>query len=442
MSSCSSPSPSGSLVSMGELESSNTTTLQQRLQFILHSRAEWWAYSIFWQASSKDSDDSNNHCPNMRPKVLKWGDGHFRGDKENNKSRHQEWRFPNCVDGVTELEWFYTVSVTRSFAPGDGAVGRAFSSATHVWLAGESEFLLHSHECERIREAATHGVKTLVCIPTASGVLELGSSETIVQDWSLLQLAQSVMTSNNWDSDVSREAQPMRRKTGKNENPVKSSASDQLLMPLNHVEAERQRRERLNQRFYALRSVVPNVSKMDKASLLSDAVAYINELKAKIEELEGRFKMQNSKKLVDEEEEAATSVHSSSSNCRSNTVGGVEVNIVGTEAMIRVQCLDVNHPAARLMDALRKLDLHIHHASVSRVKDLMLQDVVVTMANWHLQNNDPVQILQWNNLNYYEEIAPNLPCHFLHLYPYHHLNSMQMQMQKQKYVMKIHLCYD
>ena len=37
-----------------------------------------------------------------------------------------------------------------------------------------------------------------------------------------------------------------------------------------------------------LRSVVPNVSKMDKASLLSDAVAYIEELKAKIQNLEAK----------------------------------------------------------------------------------------------------------------------------------------------------------
>lgn len=36
--------------------------------------------------------------------------------------------------------------------------------------------------------------------------------------------------------------------------------------PLSHVQAERQRREKLNQRFYALRAVVPNVSKVSPLS--------------------------------------------------------------------------------------------------------------------------------------------------------------------------------
>ncbi|KAM0885861.1 hypothetical protein ACQ4PT_030066 [Festuca glaucescens] len=52
--------------------------------------------------------------------------------------------------------------------------------------------------------------------------------------------------------------------------------------PLNQLEAEQRRRDELNKRLYALRAVVPKVSKLDKFSLLSDAVAYIQELEARL----------------------------------------------------------------------------------------------------------------------------------------------------------------
>ncbi|XP_057511711.1 transcription factor MYC2-like [Actinidia eriantha] len=142
---------------------------------------------------------------------------------------------------------------------------------------------------------------------------------------------------------------------------------------MNHVEAERQRRDKLNHGFYKLRSVVPNVSKMDRASLLSDAVAYIEELKAKIKILEANVGQRKHKACVMERHGNYQST--------STWSGEVGVKILGSEALIRVQCVDVNFPSARLMGVMRDLELQIHHASVSKVKEVMLQDVVVRVPH-------------------------------------------------------------
>ncbi|KAG9143988.1 hypothetical protein Leryth_013880 [Lithospermum erythrorhizon] len=57
--------------------------------------------------------------------------------------------------------------------------------------------------------------------------------------------------------------------------------------------SERRRRFRMKEKLYALRALVPNITKMDKASIIGDAVAYVEDLqmqarklKAEISELE------------------------------------------------------------------------------------------------------------------------------------------------------------
>ncbi|KAL2642320.1 hypothetical protein R1flu_009907 [Riccia fluitans] len=55
---------------------------------------------------------------------------------------------------------------------------------------------------------------------------------------------------------------------------------------INHMLAERKRRERQKENFAALRALIPFVSKMDRASILSDAIQYVKQLKSRVQELE------------------------------------------------------------------------------------------------------------------------------------------------------------
>ncbi|KAL5550958.1 hypothetical protein UlMin_001134 [Ulmus minor] len=186
------------------------------------------------------------------------------------------------------------------------------------------------------------------------------------------------------EADSSRVVEPEKRPRKRGRKPANGREE-----PLNHVEAERQRREKLNQRFYALRAVVPNVSKMDKASLLGDAISYINELKSKLQTVEtDKDDLQKQMDAMKKELSGKDSRHPLSTE-QELTMSkhhkiidiDIDVKIIGWDAMIRIQCSKKNHPAARLMAALKELDLDVNHASVSVVNDLMIQQATVKMGS-------------------------------------------------------------
>ncbi|XP_034216190.1 transcription factor MYC2-like isoform X1 [Prunus dulcis] len=438
----------------------NSVSFQQRLQFIVQNRPEWWVYSIFWQAS-KDSNDqvalswAGGHCTNPRDLASKRSNKmvnnkHFVERKKVINNREAESLFheemdldmrlvDHVVGDVTDSEWFYlySISFTQSFVAGhatNNILDRSFCSGGFVWLAGDHELQLY--ECERVKKARMHGIQSLVCIATPCGVLELASLDVIKEDLGLVHLSKSLFLSDNnrvskQDSrDLNALVPPLesgmfsggQKDLTKQEGDTKEAApiniggsssdsagnftsdntestrlktrgrssSNHAPQLLNHVEAERQRREKLNHRFYVLRSVVPNVSKMDRSSLLADAVAYINQLKAKIEELEDKIQSQpqNPKREnvsnadhhhYSQRTSPIVDFHHSNNNNTNRAAAALEVDvkILGSEAVIRVQCPDQEYPYAKLMNALKSLRLQVYHASISNVKDLMIQNVVV-----------------------------------------------------------------
>ncbi|KAE9601635.1 putative transcription factor bHLH family [Lupinus albus] len=67
--------------------------------------------------------------------------------------------------------------------------------------------------------------------------------------------------------------------------------------PSKNIASERNRRKKLNDRLFALRAVVPNISKMDKISILKDATEYIQQLHEQEKSMKGEIMELESRKL-------------------------------------------------------------------------------------------------------------------------------------------------
>ncbi|KAM1262461.1 hypothetical protein ACFX2G_028192 [Malus domestica] len=85
--------------------------------------------------------------------------------------------------------------MTQSFVNGGGLPGQAFFHSTPVWVAGLDQ--LAASPCERARQGQVFGLQTMVYVPTANGVVELGSTELIYQSSDLMNKVRVLFDFNN-----------------------------------------------------------------------------------------------------------------------------------------------------------------------------------------------------------------------------------------------------
>ncbi|VAH35337.1 unnamed protein product [Triticum turgidum subsp. durum] len=138
----------------------------------------------------------------------------------------------------------------------------------------------------------------------------------------------------------------------------------------NHVISERRRREKLNEMFLILKSLVPSIHKVDKASILAETIAYLRELEQKVEELESNKAAGTT--VVRKRHEVGGKKVLAGSKRKASELGGedtplpkdgpsniVNVTVTDKEVLLEVQCRWKELLMTQVFDAIKSLRLDV-----------------------------------------------------------------------------------
>ncbi|PWA70682.1 Myc-type, basic helix-loop-helix (bHLH) domain-containing protein [Artemisia annua] len=150
------------------------------------------------------------------------------------------------------------------------------------------------------------------------------------------------------------------------------------LQAQDHVLAERKRREKLNRQFISMSALLPNLKKMDKASVLEDATNYIRELQDRVKELEALSDLmrKDTKDILvalkryrlsrDEEDDSSLNETNSgdhSAGVPSESSAEIEVRISGGSVLVRIYSHKTYSLAVKVLSQMQSLGINIISSS-------------------------------------------------------------------------------
>ncbi|GLT46866.1 hypothetical protein SLA2020_205950 [Shorea laevis] len=131
-----------------------------------------------------------------------------------------------------------------------------------------------------------------------------------------------------------------------------------------HIMAERNRREKLNQRFIALSGIVPGLKKMDKASVLGEAIRYVKQLQERLKVLEEQTTKRTVESVVLVKKSSSCDDDNSDGHSNIMTLPEMEASVCGKDVLIRIHCEKQKGFLVKILSEIEKLHLSIVNSSV------------------------------------------------------------------------------
>ncbi|KAF8410652.1 hypothetical protein HHK36_003184 [Tetracentron sinense] len=137
-----------------------------------------------------------------------------------------------------------------------------------------------------------------------------------------------------------------------------------------HIIAERKRREKLSERFIALSAIIPGLKKMDKTSVLEEAIKYLKQLQEQVKTLEEHtvkktvesvVVVKKSQLMVDEE---AYSSDENINGCSDEQLPDIEARVSDKNILLRIYCEKQTGVLVKTLDEIEKLHLTVLNSSV------------------------------------------------------------------------------
>ncbi|OWM66147.1 hypothetical protein CDL15_Pgr013364 [Punica granatum] len=157
-----------------------------------------------------------------------------------------------------------------------------------------------------------------------------------------------------------------------------------------HVIAERKRREKLSQRFIALSAVVPSLKKMDKATVLGDAVKYIKQLQGRSEKLEEELSRKTVESVVVvKKSQVAMDDYSSTSDESScdqpnQELPEIEARVSEKHVLVKVHCERRQGCISKILNLIEKTNLIVLSNSVIPFGSSILDITIVAQMEGEL----------------------------------------------------------